>query len=470
MLGDGWTDLGRPHIGSDDIPCIESLGGGIVLIGTSCPVGNAAHWFRSTDYGLTWVDKGAMPSNTAEESLHVLADCNGGVVVAGLAPGVSQVSRSSNYGDSFAWVKELTFWQTRVLSGAYLGTFGGNNIVVVGTGTKWTRAPQIFRSLDKGLTWDAGQNAGNFPASISAFINLGSGIVLSGDSEGQIARSTDYGASWTLSVHDFGGYTEGVTRLLNISSAVYTLLRNGEVWKSTDQGSNWTKVGETETPQAVDFAYVPELDLMFVSVGGVGYSGRIYRSQNKGQTWTDLGMVSATGGIIRTLKYIHGASEYILLAGDGGTVLADVAHIFRASEAISIMPVADFSAGPRKGKYPFTVHFTDLSTGDPLPISWLWHFGDREISQEQNPTHIYKEAGLYTVSLTATNEAGSDTETKFGYIEAIERSFIEKRGIEERQQMKIRDISLKRGLAMAERIPIRVIDIRRDPAPKRIWR
>jgi len=131
---------------------------------------------------------------------------------------------------------------------------------------------------------------------------------------------------------------------------------------------------------------------------------------------------------------------------------------------------ANFSAQPLTGKYPLVVQFTDLSTGEPLPTSWLWDFGDREISEEQNPTHIYKEAGLYTVSLTAANEAGSDTETKFGYIEAIERSFIEKRGIEERQQMKIRHISLKRGLAIEERIPIRVLEPMRDPPPKRVWR
>ncbi|GAJ08009.1 unnamed protein product, partial [marine sediment metagenome] len=143
--------------------------------------------------------------------------------------------------------------------------------------------------------------------------------------------------------------------------------------------------------------------------------------------------------------------------------LADI-----CTPSLVIAPIANFSAQPLTGKYPLTVHFTDLSTGDP--ISWLWDFGDRAISREQNPAHIYKEAGFYTVSLTATNEAGSDTETKFAYIEAIERSFIEKRGIEEKQQMKIRHISLKRGLATAETIPIRVIEVRRDPAPKRIWK
>jgi len=331
MLGDGWVDLGRPHINSDDILCITSLGGGIVLAGTHCPVGNAGHWFKSVDYGLTWVDKGAMPSNTAEENVVVLADCNDGVVVAGMAAGKGQVSRSVNYGDSFAWVKELHVWYNKVLCDAYLG----NNIVIVGTNTNWIAAPLIFRSLDKGLTWDGGQGVGNFPAGASSLLNLGGGVVLCGLSDATIARSTDYGASWTPAVYDFGGgATKGVSRMLNISGAVYALLRNGEVWKSTDQGSNWTKVGETGTTQVTDFDYAPELDLMFASVSGIGFSGHIYRSENKGATWTDLGMVSGAGGVIRTLKYIHGADEYILLAGDGGNVLLDIAHIYRAAEAI----------------------------------------------------------------------------------------------------------------------------------------
>ena len=52
----------------------------------------------------------------------------------------------------------------------------------------------------------------------------------------------------------------------------------------------------------------------------------------------------------------------------------------------------------------------------PPPTSWLWTFGDGETSTEQHPTHTYEEPGLYTVSLVATNEAGSDTVTKINYI------------------------------------------------------
>jgi len=360
MLGDGWVDLGRPHIGSVDIRCITSLGDGIVLIGSLCPLGNAGHRFKSTNLGLSWVDKGPMPSNTAEEYVEVLANCGDGIVSAGMAAGAGQVSQSSNYGGSFAWIKELSVWQTKILSGVYLGIYLGNNIVLMGTGTTWIRAPQVFRSLDKGSTWDAGQGVGNFPASAISLLNLGGGVVLCGLSDATITRSTDYGASWTPAVHDFGGgAARGIQRMLKISDVVYALLRNGEVSRSANQGSNWTLVGSTGTTQVTDFTYVPELDLMFVGVSGLGFSGHIYRSENKGATWTDLGVVSAAFGIIRTIEYIHGADEYILLAGDGGAILADIAHIFRASEAIpSTIPPDDLHCEQKKNP-------TDVT--DPQP-------------------------------------------------------------------------------------------------------
>ncbi|MBN1460053.1 MAG: PKD domain-containing protein, partial [Armatimonadetes bacterium] len=79
------------------------------------------------------------------------------------------------------------------------------------------------------------------------------------------------------------------------------------------------------------------------------------------------------------------------------------------SEPLPPAPTADFSASPTSGIAPLAVDFTDLSTGDPT--SWSWEFGDGEISAGQNPNHTYDAAGIYTVSLTATNAGGSDAET-----------------------------------------------------------
>ena len=77
-------------------------------------------------------------------------------------------------------------------------------------------------------------------------------------------------------------------------------------------------------------------------------------------------------------------------------------------------PIADFTGSPRTGAPPLAVSFTDTSTGSPT--SWSWNFGDSGTSTVQNPSHTYTSNGNYTVSLTATNAAGSDGETKTNYI------------------------------------------------------
>ncbi|MGB9724011.1 MAG: S8 family serine peptidase [Chloroflexia bacterium] len=53
-----------------------------------------------------------------------------------------------------------------------------------------------------------------------------------------------------------------------------------------------------------------------------------------------------------------------------------------------------------------TAVFTNTSRN---ATSYLWSFGDGITSTLENPTHLYTEAGTYTVLLTATNDAGSDT-------------------------------------------------------------
>ncbi len=45
-----------------------------------------------------------------------------------------------------------------------------------------------------------------------------------------------------------------------------------------------------------------------------------------------------------------------------------------------------------------TVAFTDMSIADSVS-NWIWQFGDGNISNEQNPVHIYDSTGIYEVSL-----------------------------------------------------------------------
>jgi PGF-pre-PGF domain-containing protein len=80
------------------------------------------------------------------------------------------------------------------------------------------------------------------------------------------------------------------------------------------------------------------------------------------------------------------------------------------------VPIADFTVNVTSGDAPLAVQFNDASIGSPT--SWAWDFeNDGTIdSTEQNPTHTYTTAGTYTVNLTVTNDAGSDSEVKTDYI------------------------------------------------------
>jgi PKD repeat protein len=57
-----------------------------------------------------------------------------------------------------------------------------------------------------------------------------------------------------------------------------------------------------------------------------------------------------------------------------------------------------------------SVQFTNSSTG--AIDSHAWDFGDGASSTEGSPSHTYAAAGTYTVGLTVTNAAGSNTATK----------------------------------------------------------
>lgn len=112
----------------------------------------------------------------------------------------------------------------------------------------------------------------------------------------------------------------------------------------------------------------------------------------------------------------------LVVSNDGGSSQKTVEDMITVNTPST--PVADFSATPRNGYEPMEVSFTDLSTNGPA--SWSWNFGDGSTSALQNPSHNYTSDGIYTVSLTATNAGGGDTETKEGYITVLDSgSFLE---------------------------------------------
>lgn len=85
-----------------------------------------------------------------------------------------------------------------------------------------------------------------------------------------------------------------------------------------------------------------------------------------------------------------------------------------------LLPVADFDANTTTGKTPLTVGFNDLSINSPG--NWRWDFGDGESSDLENPVHTYSATGMYSVTLTVTNQYGNNQTIKLDYITVLSRT------------------------------------------------
>jgi PKD repeat protein len=115
------------------------------------------------------------------------------------------------------------------------------------------------------------------------------------------------------------------------------------------------------------------------------------------QDVTATGAYAYAGNLSASEQWVAALVTFKTVAGGGPTA-----------------PTASFTAAPTSGTAPLAVQFSDTSSGGPT--SWAWDFGDGATSSAQNPNHTYAAAGTYTVALTASNSAGSDTATRTGLI------------------------------------------------------
>jgi PKD repeat protein len=93
-----------------------------------------------------------------------------------------------------------------------------------------------------------------------------------------------------------------------------------------------------------------------------------------------------------------------------------VRDTFTIIKQASLPPQTDFEGTPRTGPAPLSVQFTDKTLNGPTGWSWDTDGNGTPDTAAQNPSRLYAAAGVYTVSLNATNVGGAQQATKTGYI------------------------------------------------------
>lgn len=122
-----------------------------------------------------------------------------------------------------------------------------------------------------------------------------------------------------------------------------------------------------------------------------------------------------TGAGPHTISYnAEGNFEVSLeVTGPGGSDLKTVSQCINVSAA----PNADFTVNKRQGGAPFSVIYTDNSSGNITGWGWSFPGGNPNLAATQGPhTVIYADPGDFNVQLQVTGPGGTHTKAEADYI------------------------------------------------------
>jgi PKD repeat protein len=219
-------------------------------------------------------------------------------------------------------------------------------------------------------------------------------------------RSTGYPTSWNWNFGDGKGSAE--------QNPVHTYWSSGE-YTVTLTSSN--EYGTSDLSKAYFIQVIPALKSRFIADPREGKVPLVVKftdiSTGNPESWTwnfGDGGTSAQPNPVHTY-YSPGVYDVSLTVTRGFNKDITIQTITTGG-----MPATDFAADTTTVSVSTPVHFTDKTINSPT--TWSWDFGDGVTSADQNPTHAFPVKGLYTVSLTTTNNNGKDTESKVNYITA----------------------------------------------------
>lgn len=104
------------------------------------------------------------------------------------------------------------------------------------------------------------------------------------------------------------------------------------------------------------------------------------------------------------------------VSNEGGNNTLSREKYIKVKAPIPAAPVANFDASSLEIFEGETVSFQDKSSNEPTAWQWIFEGAAPATSTDQNPTVMYNNEGTYSVTLTVSNEGGSNTLKKDSYI------------------------------------------------------
>jgi len=268
---------------------------------------------------------------------------------------------------------------------------------------------EIFKSIDRGdswtqiSNWSFGQNVNYLTVAPS-----NSNFIYAGWFDG-IMITSNGGGSWSDITGSLPVGNQNISSILidptDENSVLVTFsgyTATEKVFLTWDAGASWSNITLTGLPNLpVNCSESDE------NTGDIflGTDLGVYYLDTATASWAQYG--TALPNVVVTDLDIQVSSSK-LRAGTFGRGIWETA----LNTPTVSSPVASFTSNVTSICTSECVNFADNSTNTPTSWSWSFPGGTPATSTLQNPTSIcYASAGTYSVTLTATNSGGSDTQT-----------------------------------------------------------
>ncbi|MBI9067451.1 MAG: PKD domain-containing protein [Salinivirgaceae bacterium] len=277
-----------------------------------------------------------------------------------------------------------------------------------------------------------------------------------------VYKTTDKGNNWTkISAMNSSDKLRSMAIAPSNVNVIY-VADNSSLWATTNGGSTWAKIsGGIPATSVSNITYIAvkndDENTIWVTLSGYNNTA-VYESTNGGATWSNIsaGLPELPAYSIVQNKqitdevHLYVATElgiYLKVGSDDwvefNTGLPNVrigeveiyydetnpenSELYTATYgrglwksnvffSIAAAPVVDFESSEIEIVEGQSIVFSDLSENEPTSWAWTFEAGTPETSTEQNPEVLFNTPGIYDVTLSASNELGSDSETKSDFI------------------------------------------------------
>lgn len=258
--GATWTRIGREAGVRGELLSVAFADANTVLVARN----DTASLARSTDGGQTWSTVNVPGFGTPEDVAFGAA----GVGYAVLDTSSAQIGRTTDAGATWTFVGTPATGSLRAVAAR------GNLALAVGNGGR------VIRSGDGGATWTV-PNTGGAAMNLrdAAFVSDTVAVIVG--SSGTVLRSTDGGQTFTAAA---SGVTADLVSVAFADATTGLATGNNTIVRTTDGGLTWapSTTGLPTTPAPVNRVAWADANTAFV----VRTLGNIFRSTDRGQTWT----------------------------------------------------------------------------------------------------------------------------------------------------------------------------------------